>query len=221
MIIADSNPAVVFDSEYPLYFVRANEATGDSWPTTSPISIIDWIFEFSAASTPSGLPAVVYTDSSNKIKFKLASNADGSFWGAETPVDSNNFNHAVDLAFVNGNPAVAYVRSSNLYFIRASNSSGSSWGSPQSLHTNVESTVPVSMAVIDGVPAIAFAVSGANYHLWYKAAANPDGSSWGSSEEVDGTCFSDFYSLAQVNGSKPAISYYDYDNGLLKYAVKN
>lgn len=122
-----------------------------------------------------------------------------------------------------GNPAVAYYgcNDSDLKYARSATSSGAvfeDWTQRLSLEIGVGSE-GISLAVIGGNPAISY-YDGLNDDLKYIRSATATGGSpgdWSTSLTLDTTGQVGWdSSLAEVYGA-PAISYFDYSEGDLKF----
>jgi hypothetical protein len=122
---------------------------------------------------------------------------------------------------VNGNPAISYHDNTwgneDLKFIRASDTSGTSWNAPVTVDSAENVGDWTSLCVVNEHPAISYYDWG-NKDLKYVRASDTSGTSWNTPVTVDSTGdVGDYGSCLRVVNGNPAISYYDYTNGNLKY----
>ncbi len=173
-----------------------------------------------------GNPAISYYDETDEeLDFVEADDAEGSSWSSPETVDDgggNPIGQFTSLAVVDGYPAISYYDNDNgeLMYVRADDASGSNWGSSETVDDGGGDDVGqfTSLAVVDGYPAISY-YDVYNGELKYVQADDASGSSWNSPETVDdgnGDDVGQFSSLVVADGY-PAISYYDSDNGELKF----
>ena len=129
------------------------------------------------------------------------------------------------LAMINGRPAISYrdLSESSLKFARAGDALGTEW--PPSSVVTVDGIITdsgeyTSLAQVAGRPAISY-YHAASGDLRFVRAANPEGSSWPSSNvvRVDGETENvGWHTSLAVVGGVPAISYYAPNAGELRYA---
>jgi hypothetical protein len=202
------------------WYVRANDAVGESWG--SPV-LVQSVMRFShdyadnALTVAYGHPAVAYYEMDNgELWYARANDADGSSWGlGKMAADIDRVENNLSMAIVDGHPAIAYDRN-EVYYIRANEPNGETWGTPIRVN-NVDSR-EISLLVVDGAPAISYQ---SNPGLHYVRALDADGTAWAEPVTPDSANLAGFRnSLAVVNGN-PAIGYVELDNYDLKYVRAN
>ena len=210
-----------------LVYIRSNDADGTSWPAS--LTIVDTVPSitglYASLVVVNNQPAISYFDFSNtQLKYVRSSDIDGAAWGSAQTIDTVGFTGSfTSLSIVNGRPAIAYLdtTNSNLNYIRANDISGISWPTtPKIVDTNVGSLLLfTSLQFINSRPSISYYDSTTG-NLMYIAANDILGNSWPTSSNVIDSPgdVGSFTSLADVNGL-PGISYYDFSNGNLKYAL--
>ena len=218
LLIVSARPAVIARNPH-IEICRANDANGSGWPTTT--VQVDGANRPVSAAIVNGRPAVAYTTSTDQLAYRRATAADGSAWGAPVLVDGEQFNNfAPSLAVINGRPAISFVNGTDLLYIRANDIDGGSWpASGVSLANTVPQTGQTSLDSIGGKPAVAFSkFNASNRNLWFIAASNADGTSWGAAQALDNTSnVADYLDLEEVNG-RPGIAYYQITGENLRYA---
>ena len=158
-----------------LYYFRANDSNGNSWPGTGVLVATGSHFDFQLADV-SGNPAIAYSwdnglaynNSSyqTEIRFIRALDATGGSWPA-SPVTITNFGvlHLLSgtrMLMLGTNPAVAFGHTAGyndyeVAFVKASNSSGSAWGSQKIISFNSSySPTSLTFALVNGNPAVAW-----------------------------------------------------------------
>jgi hypothetical protein len=224
LAVVDGRPAIAyFDSTnliHDLKYVRANDATGSSWPTPLTVDSTGDVGKYASLAVVDGFPAIAYYDDTPNydLKYVRATNAAGSAWGTPVTVDSDgNVGQYASLAVVDGRPAIAYYDDTNddLKYVRAWDASGSSWPTPLIVKYPGVVGQYASLAVVDGRPAIAYYDDSPNNDLKYVRAFNASGGSWGPAFTVDSDGLG-YASLAVLQG-RPAIAYYGGPDSDLKY----
>jgi hypothetical protein len=134
--------------------------------------------------------------------------------GTDTGLDTS-------LLLVNGYPAISYFDNENgmLRYVRSSEAYGRVWGKPVTVDANSGAGQYTSMAIVDGHPAISyFYESGTAGMLMYVRADDPSGTAWGTPVVVDASTpgIGLFPSMVVIDG-RPAVSYFDDENGQLRY----
>jgi len=123
------------------------------------------------------------------------------------------------LAMVNGSPAISHYDDvgDNLRYVHATDLFGSTWGAPLTLDSTGDTGRYTSMKVVDGFPAIAYYDATA-HSLRYVRALDADGATWDNTPVTVASAVAtgEYCSLDVVAGN-PAISYYDFDSGDLRY----
>ena len=184
----------------------------------------DNVGQYSSLVVANGNPAIAYfNQTQSKLQYVRALDGSGTTWGTPVTVD-NTVGSGLDIsmAIVNGRPAISYRTTDtggHLKYVRAADADGASWGTPVTVADG--STLSyTSLAVVSGNPAISYySPAGIDGYLKYVRATDIDGTTWGLPVTVDGAGgenVGQHTSLKMVNGS-PAISYYDFGNGNLKY----
>jgi len=244
---SQSGPTVTLGSvgEYSAYLTVTNdygedakdftlvvEPSGSEWHRFTVDDAGGQTGRYTSLAVVSGNPAISYADlwsgddDSSYLKYVRATNAKGTSWGTPITIDSAAYLIGdTSLQLVNGNPAVSYSSlgdHADLKYVRASNANGTSWDAPVMVDS-VASCSGGSLAVVNGRPAISY--YDWDGHLKYVRANDASGTSWGSPVTVDvitgqpahdpgPTCLA-------IVGGRPAISYYDWGNGDLKYVRAN
>jgi hypothetical protein len=223
MTIVNGNPAISYydATNDTLKYVQASNVDGSAWNAPLTVGTGGDDGMENCLAVVNGKPAISYYDAaSGDLKYVQAGNADGSAWNAPVTVDGTA-NWAGDnssLSVVNGMPAISYCdyTSKDIKYVQASNADGSVWKAPVIVAD--DDGVNTSLVVVNGKPSVGYydAVSG---NLKYVQAINTDGSSWNVPETIEtGDCATCFWGnfMTLVNG-KPAISYYNANNGDIKY----
>lgn len=228
MAIVNGFPAIsYYDAAGDLKYVRALDDTGIAWGTPKTVDSAGIVGQYTSLAVVGGNPAISYHDVSNdNLKYIQANDANGDSWPASsTTVDSSfGVGQYTSLAVVNENPAISYHDGilGDLKYVRASDANGSAWPTPITLSTLNHDGEYTSLAVVDGFPAVSYYDGNAGGGLKFIRAAESTGMtlSWNAPLTVDSNLNGDvglYTSLVVVSGN-PAISYYDFDNGNLKYA---
>jgi hypothetical protein len=218
LLFSDGRPLVVA-RDPRIESVRADDANGDSWPTTA--NFVDNANRRVSAVDLGTSIAVTYTTSIDQLAYRRSGDSSGVSWGDEMLLDDDQLTcFQPSLAVVGGSPAVAYVKNSELRYIRASDALGAAWPASSTL-TAAEATPngATDLEVVSGQPAIAYSrFVGVDRQLMYVRATDATGASWGSAQTIDDSgSTGESLSLREVGG-KPAIAYYDSLGGNLKYA---
>jgi hypothetical protein len=142
--LASGHPAIAFyDSDGThrptgLYYVRANDALGSSWPAPGMVLASQQVSVFHEMTMIGGHPAICFYDAVGATCYMRATNPEGSSWAAPVQVAApNTYNSApypftASLCEYQGAPAISYYRASEgkLYYLRANDAAGSSWRTP-------------------------------------------------------------------------------------------
>lgn len=226
MAIVGGRPAVsYYDAPNgDLKYIRANDASGQTWPAPVTVDGGGDIVGFSSSlAVVNGNPAITYYDADGQnLKYVRATNADGTAWGTQVVIDSaGDVGWFTSLAVVNGRPAVCYYDKTNgrVKYARASDTTGAAWAAPVVVdNVGTGLGTRMSMQVVSGKPAIAYFDQAAG-DLRYARANDTDGAAgqWGTPVVIDAAgSVGVAPSLAIVDGN-PAISYFDSTNDALKY----
>jgi hypothetical protein len=228
LVEVDGNPAIAYQRNDHLYYVRASNGGGTSWG--APIEVDDdtaWNGEFNSMAVVNGNPAIAYFDGGNNDLMYIQSyDAQGSGWPASgLIVESDGLvGHYTSLAVVNGVPAIAYQHqgSGELRYQTAKDVNGAAWNDPVIVDEIGVVGRFASLQVVGGVPAIAYNlyqenVDDPSIRLMYAWAQNETGTLWNMPITTDGReRVGEYITLLDVNG-KPGIAYFDRDAGL-RYA---
>lgn len=172
LVVVDGRPAVAYYNTKlgELMYVRANDATGASWPAPQVVDTDGNNGRCASMNIVDGYPAIAYQNwTNNNLRYVRANDAAGSSWGTPQTLDSgDDTGYSASLAVVNGVPAISYLtRKSNsveLRFVRGSDAEGSgAWATPQALDVmNVTVALSgfdysrTSLAEVNGTPAISY-----------------------------------------------------------------
>ena len=241
--VAGGNPGVFYQYQDALYFIRASDADGTTWPTAS-------LLQGQFGGAPAGGPGAGYFPSATVIGgalcvsfydadfgnlwFKRAANASGTGWSASVNiVATDDVGGYSSLADVNGRPAVAYYNFTNktLHFSRASDTTGSAWGTVVTVVGTAGNGEYCQLTSLGGLPAILYYDANGT-QLVLVRAIDVNGAAWGTPQVVDdgittttpsnGPIISlkadvgRFAKLVMVNG-KPSVIYSDSTNKDLLY----
>ncbi|MCB1219309.1 MAG: hypothetical protein H7A35_05315 [Planctomycetales bacterium] len=170
-----------------------------------------------------GHPAVAFFDA-NGLSYLRAATADGmqpGDWGTPVLVDATASGQWIDMRIINGNPAIAYHddNSAELRYVRCGSPEGAlttDWPSPVKIDNAPLDHVPeCSLAQVDGTPALAYLSPDLN--LTYRHSSSPDGNlaaDWQAALVIhSGGGVSALNPSLQVIRGKPAVSFYDKQNG--------
>lgn len=216
--IVGGSPAAAFVSGDPsqTYFVRANDALGESWgsvvPVTTQVSGID-------LGIVNANPAVVL---GGGPYYSRSTDAVGGSWPAVIDVDPGvTAGTYVSMAEVDNNPAICYQSDQengdgDLFFIRATDTNGTAWGSHVLLYGDGAGPEKVgrysSLLVVDEYPAVACNTS--DVGVIYMRATDASGSSWGAPVGVASGQNIKWVSMQLLLG-KPAIVFFDGTNNII------
>ncbi len=225
-------PAICFqqanstDLKYAVSATDSGSSLGD-WTIVTVDNAVDG-GQYGSVCEVNGKPAISYYDGGlSDLKFACSSTASGASaadWTCMT-LDSAG-GQSSSLCVVAGNPAIAHYDSvsQDLRYRRSTTVSGAS-ASDWSQSVVIDSAGSVgnhcSLAVVNGVPAISYADSD-NGDLKYAFSSTSTGAQaadW-SNLVVDNTGGGQYSSLTLVGG-KPAISYYNFGNEKLMYAISS
>lgn len=220
--MVNGHPAIAYYNtiDENLYFVRANDANGNTWGTPvlvdSQGNVGDWL----SMEVVDGQPAISYQDVTNgDLKYVRATRTNGNSWATPITVASAGIvGLHTSMEIIDGFPAIAYGDFTNkdLMYVRATNSTGSSWGTPVAAATTLGESI--NLLVVDGQPAIGYYTGFGDQDLRYVYATNSTGSSWWPPTLIDdgSAAMGNTLSMAIIDGH-PAISYQDFTNSDLKY----
>ncbi len=213
LAVVAGRPAIAFrnNSQNDVYYIRALDAEGATWPATAS-------FMFSDATTPSlidlaGVPGVAFSYTpDNDLYFVRGANADGTAWAVHSVVDgTGNTGYYPCLINLAGHPAISYwdVTGTRFRYAYANNVLGLSW-SAVTIDDDISGTAFYSsLAVIDGLVACAYWGFTSN-RIRIKRSLNATGTNWSVAPINIGTIGS---TIAHVNmaanGSDAGISYFE------------
>jgi outer membrane protein assembly factor BamB len=152
-----------------VFFMRANDATGSSWPAPPSAAIyqsvnIDIAHQnFDLASRPGGVAIIFEETLAQPLIHYMFSPDDGVNWTINSFVPTLAVNQidSAHLAFVNDIPAVALteIATKTLEYNLAASPNGSNWNGAVPLPLTGLSAVACDVAEIGGRPAVAFSTS--------------------------------------------------------------
>jgi hypothetical protein len=227
LAVVDGRPAIAYPDgapNYDLNYMRADDATGASWPMVPEVVDSDGL----VGSHPSlaivdGRPAIAYLayDYGNgQLKYALSQDAIGAVWLTPRVVAPASYNadpHA-SLVVVDGHPAIAYRWGAEVRYVRSDDATGYSWPTPTVVATAAVRAEYTSLAVVAGRPAIAYRDVG-DYDLKYVQANDAAGASWGTPITVHGTEEAGEYASLAALETLPAIAYYEQINDDLWFSM--
>ena len=210
-----------------LKYVQASNSEGSAWGTSQVLSDTVGSGGDSSLLVLSGsqYPAISFYDINlGDLKYVRATDIDGSSWNAPLTIDSTgDVGQDTHMRIVQGRPAISYYDNENyrLKYVRADDAYGDSWGTPIVVDESSDMGIENSLAVVNGYPAISY-YDYDNGQLMYIQSDSIDGSTWNKSAVIVDTTndVGDYNALAVVDG-RPAITYYDADQGSLKYIRAN
>lgn len=241
--IACNSKARVGEGRILCYF-HANDAIGDDWPETWNVVDTALLIEDIQLTTLGDeiqVPAISYVAFNlyldpygydGGIRMVLANDIDGFMWGEPSEIasfdgiaDHESFDGLSMLRLASG-PVIVFAGELTpgagyfLHYMASESQYGSEWPAPTPISPELVSyDTHSSIALIDGKPAIAFA----NFHRYsveYLPALDDEGSSWAAEPQlIDGGVANKVECcLLEVDG-RPAVSYYDHNDGDLRFAV--
>ncbi|MDA0246480.1 MAG: hypothetical protein OT477_23990 [Chloroflexi bacterium] len=219
LLVVNGNPAIAYrnSSGSGLSYIRATDANGTTWGT--PVAIGGAFVASVSMAIVDGRPAIAYHDNFTSLNYVRANDADGTTWGTPVVLDSSTPNGTglnASLAVINGNPAISYQNvegTGSQKYIRATDTTGTTWGTA----VVVDSAGAIStggegdLAEVNGRPTMTYQ---RDNNLYYVRANDATGAAWGTPQNLAPTAR--FTSLTIVAGH-PAISYFKYDTGDLRY----
>ncbi len=234
LAVVSGNPAITYYDvgNTSLKFARNAAADGSgTWAiatldTGAVATDVVGLYTSLAALSGSGNPAISYYDSTNgALKFARNSAADGSGTWTIVTVDTggtNDVGQYTSLAIVNGNPAISYydATAGDLKYARNSAADGSGTWTILPVDTGGTNDVGQtnSLKVVNGVPAISYYDFTAG-DLKYVRATNADGTAWATPLTVEtANTVGRYSSLAVLANGTPAIGYWDFTHGDLRWA---
>jgi hypothetical protein len=209
----NGRPAIAF-YDLGLYYVRANEPEGLTWPTPVKVDLSGRVGEYASLRVVNGRPAIAYYDRDRgDLRFVRAQDADGTAWETAQTLDSGgDVGQFANLMDIEGVPGVVYWAggtTGDLKYIKATNADAKDWGVPVLIDSG--GTVgEFASAAYDGEKVWAGYYDRSNGTL--KAATE----GWNIQTLDGGTSVGRFLSTAVMDGN-PCLSYYDEDNGDLKF----
>ena len=230
MEVVNGNPAIAFRRNQDLYYLRADDAAGASWPAPSSV--------FTAGATTgvalevvSGNPAVLFANSNGgdeQVLLVRATDPDGTAWGSAVVVYGRfpeSTRADLSLLVVDGNPAAAfreidwYSGYSASYYLRADDPLGGQWSTMaviSFLGYNESSGFWPAVADVGGRPFFTQHHRLPDRSLHLRRGIDAGGTAFTPEVMVD-VRDSGGGSVAEVNGH-PGISYFGLAGGTLRYA---
>lgn len=173
LLMVDGRPAVAYYNikEGELMYVRANDASGASWPTPQIVDTNDNNGRYASMHIVDGKPAIAYQNwTFAQLRYVRANDATGSSWGTPLTLDSGDYHtgYGTSLGFINGVPVISYLtrkpNSVELRFVRGNDAEGSTpWTAPQvldemigSIQINAFDNRKTSLTEVKGTPAISY-----------------------------------------------------------------
>lgn len=211
--------------QFSLYFVRANDRDGCSWPSGTQVESAGGASHISMAII-NRKPAISYQGGSTDLKYVIADDEYGDSWGSPVNVETTgDVGYYSSLLEIEGRPAIAHGDLTNdgtreLKYIRASDSTGSTWpGSSTVVDSTADVGYSIDMAIVEGRPAITYQ-DNTNFYLKYIRASDTTGTTWpapGAGNIIDTSINLTTKSSLKVVNGRPAIAYFDNANNQIKY----
>jgi hypothetical protein len=235
LAIVGGRPAIAYFkfNTGDLRYIRAADSLGTNWNAPITVGVPG-----EAGASPSmavladGQPAIAFTGPVNGVDdaelryVRAASNFGASAADWEAPLEFDEDASAVQLAVLaDGHPALCYnetVLTNSLFFRRADDLTGDFWGPQVSVDGVLGAGDWSTLRVVDGNPAIAYYDDNGTLQfpqqgvIKYSRALTADGSEWAVPITLDDTAGDAFVDM-EVIGGRPAISYYDFGDGELRY----
>jgi len=241
LAIVDGRPAIAYEDayNYDLKYVRSLSSTGGESYEWGPPVIVDapgWVGVDPSLAIVDGTPAISYYDLSRADLLYARSTTPvglvASDWSQKVTVDSDGVvGTSSTLAVVDGRPAISYLDRTNNYlkYVRASTATGglaADWSTMLTLDDSGHVLDCHSLAVVAARPMISYYTeinprTLEPYDLMLRrsdTAGGGDPTDWEPpiTAAMDGLAGS-FSSLALIAG-KPALSYFDSSEHVLRYA---
>ena len=227
LLVVDGMPAVAYadGANSAIQYMRATDAEGAAWGSAVKVADDPWERPgFVSLCLIAGNPAVAYMDSYGDVYFVRASDNLGENWPASSVLLDDNtsaYSYSQGMMLVaDGTPLVFYnsTGSQDVRLVRAQDSVGSAWGTPQMVVDNDSYGTYHAEIVVESNPAIAY-IDGATVDVYYMRATDALGTTWGAPVKITSLTAVNRrdISLAMISG-KPALSFYDQENGKLVYA---
>jgi hypothetical protein len=207
------NPSIAYidTSDSDLYFARASDNQGGTWPTPSNIASGTYDGDVSMTNVGLGVGIVYYDRTNDALKYTTGDGIGGT-WATTTVDPGTNsdieYLYGFCLANINGQPAVCYTKTdtslhpavTSFYYRRFN---GINWA-----ETIIRSGIAwgPSMKFVNSKPAIAFCDQVNGDEMYVYATDTNGASGWNLAFDVDQNDACGGASLAVVNGH-PAIGY--------------
>ncbi len=200
-------PAILYNDDYTVHYLRALDANGTAWPSNSQLNVNG--SGATALLELNGVPLAIYSQSGDVVA-RRGNNADGTSWAA--PVDAGtNGPEQIGAAIIAGNPAICYTNALGVRYARCNDALGNTWADEVWAYYEQANDASDECALqeIDGRPAVVFHayLTGTHYVRAYDAA----GSSWPVSVQLDDFGWSGMFPNLLKNGTHTIISYYNAD----------
>lgn len=214
LAVIDGYPTVSCRTSSGLEYIRAEDANGSAWGTSSVLYGPTIAEQNISLAVVNSNPAIAFTDEEGSLNYIRASDSAGTSWQAVREVSSNG--NCCSLAVVNGHPAIAYndyTEYARLKYVRATDVNGTNWGTYS--HLGGPTSSGCSLAVINGYPAVSYTLSHSNqtWTLYIARSSHIDGAyGWPSYPVNHDTNQRLHPSLALVDGH-PAVCFLDWLSG--------
>jgi PKD repeat protein len=231
LAVISGNPAMICLSMEALtggslFYNRAQEDTGNSWPTaTKLIDVSTEVIGLSSLCEVYGRPAIAYTTATafaGEIMFWRAADDYGDNWTAapvEVLPEAYYALSDTSLRMVVNRPTLVYYNdwTDEVCYIRARDTYGVVWGDPMTIDSNTGANTSIDLLVVNGLPTIAYRKAGVG--LCCAVALDNRGESWNDPVVVDaGAGVGVSVKLAEVDGHI-AFAYHNTSRGNVEFAV--
>ena len=227
-VLADNCPAVAYMMASGLYYIYALSPEALNW--SGRIAVDSNCHDSPSLAVIAGRPAIAYQSGGNDLGYVRASNASGSSWPVPKIAVFKDADYLIgcepSLAEVGGLPAIAYYDLEQLYggvtwYVRADDANGTTWQPHKHVSPGGTQTGSPALAVINGVPMITYvaAIEVNPFQMDLSVANDALGDAWNPALIAvgAGAPVASQHTL-MVAGGKPAVGYFDYADGTLRFA---